>query len=242
MPPTQKFAILKAQKITKSGKIVIAIDGPAASGKSTTARLVARRLGYLHLDTGAMYRAMTLRMLREGIRLDREDEVARVARDTDIVLARSKDGNRVFLQGEDVTEEIRMPEVTQHVSTVSSYPAVRAVLVQQQRKLAENGGVVLEGRDIGTVVFPDADLKIFMVADVAERARRRKEDLRRSGVEIGEDEVVREISERDRKDSSRETSPLRRAEDALELDTSNLSIEEQVEFIVQAAGEILRKK
>jgi cytidylate kinase len=135
-----------------------------------------------------------------------------------------------------------MPEVTRHVSTVSSYPAVRAVLVGQQRRLAQEGGVVLEGRDIGTVVLPDADLKIFMVADVRERARRRKKDLLRSGVEVDEQDLAREILERDTRDSSRETSPLRRAEDAIQLDTSDLSVEDQVNFIVAKAEEILKNK
>lgn len=242
MPPTQNFAILKALEIGTSKNIVIAIDGPAASGKSTTAALVARRLGYLHLDTGAMYRAMTLRMLREGVPLGNEQEVALIAETTDIVLSRTENGNRVLLQGQDVTEAIRTPEVTRSVSTVSSYPAVRAVLVRQQRKLAEKGGVVLEGRDIGTVVLPDADLKIFMVADVTERARRRKQDLRHSGVEAEEEAIAKELLERDRKDSSRETSPLRQAADAIVLDTSNLTIEEQVEVIVGKAQEILRNR
>lgn len=242
MPPTQKIAILKVLEIGTSKNIVIAIDGPAASGKSTTAALVARRLGYLHLDTGAMYRAMTLRILREGVSPGHEQDVVRMVESTEIVLSRTEDGNRVFLQGQDVTEEIRTPEVTRAVSTVSSYPGVRAVLVRQQRTLAEKGGVVLEGRDIGTVVLPDADLKIFMVADVAERARRRREDLRKSGVDADETAIAAELLERDRKDSSRETSPLRQAADAVVLDTSNLTIEEQVEIIVKKAREILRNR
>ncbi|HEX9615184.1 MAG TPA: (d)CMP kinase, partial [Bacteroidota bacterium] len=226
LPPKRKFAILTVHIAVKSKNLVIAIDGPAASGKSTTARLVARRLGYLHIDTGAMYRALTLRILRENVSVDDEPKVSRLAEQTNIVLRRTEDGNRVLLMGEDVTEEIRKPQVTKHVSTVSSYRNVRAVLVKKQRSLAREGGVVLEGRDIGTVVLPDADLKIFMVANVAERARRRKRDLHEAGVHVDEETLTQEILDRDEKDSTRTTSPLKRAEDAVEVDTSTLTIEE----------------
>lgn len=222
-------------------KIVIAIDGPAASGKSTTARLVAEKLGYLHLDTGAMYRAITLRALREKVPVQDAERMGSLAKDTQIRLKRTENGNRVFLQGQDVTEEIRTRDVSRQVSAVSSHPAVRAVLVEQQRFLARDGGVVLEGRDIGTVVFPLAELKIFMVAEISERARRRRRDLAKTGIEVDDETLVKEIENRDTLDSTRENSPLKKAGDAIELDTSGLTIEEQVEFIVKKAREIIRQ-
>ncbi len=221
-------------------RITVAIDGPAASGKSTTAKLVAKKLGYLHLDTGAMYRAITLGVLKSGIDVRSQTGVQRFAEQAELVVdAEGGNGNRILLNGENVTVDIRSPEVTRNVSAVSSYEPVRAVLVREQRKLASNGGVVLEGRDIGTVVLPDAELKIFMIADVRERARRRKKDLLVNGIDESEEEIIREIEERDRKDSTRNVSPLKKAPDALLLDTSNLTIEQQVDFIVERANEIL---
>lgn len=221
-------------------RIAIAIDGPAASGKSTTAKLVAQRLGYIHLDTGAMYRAITLGVLKRGIEVGAKDAVEAFAQAADLVVeSDGPKGNRIVLNGTDVTGEIRSPNVTRNVSTVSSYETVRSVLVREQRKLAALGGIVLEGRDIGTVVLPDAEVKIFMVAAVSERARRRKKDLLAAGIEVGDEEIVQEIEERDRKDSTREVSPLKMAVDAIKLDTSNLTIEEQVEFIVKQAQEVI---
>lgn len=220
-------------------KIVIAIDGPAASGKSTTAKLVAERLGYLHIDTGAMYRAITLKVVEEKIPLEAVDRIQKLAERTNIQLERRNGQHRVFLDGRDVTEAIRSSEVTKRVSLISSYPAVRSVMVREQRRMAEAGGVVLEGRDIGTVVLPNADLKIFMTADVAERARRRKKELEQAGVGVDEQALRVEIEERDRRDSTREASPLRKAPDAIVLDTSNLTVEQQVDFIVQRAKEII---
>jgi cytidylate kinase len=229
-------------KLENLKKIVIAIDGPAASGKSTTAQLVAERLDFLHLDTGAMYRAITLRALREGVPVRDGERMGALAMNSVISLKRTTSGNRVFLQGEDVTEEIRTPEISRQVSAVSSHPAVRAVLVEQQRHMAREGGVVLEGRDIGTVVFPTAELKIFMVADINERARRRKGDLARTGVQLDNETVTKEIVDRDTLDSTRTASPLKKADDAIELDTSGLTIEEQVGFIVKKAMEIMQKR
>jgi cytidylate kinase len=223
-------------------KIVIAIDGPAASGKSTTARLVAKQLGYLHIDTGAMYRAITLRVLEEGIPLNDADRISKVAEETQIRLERSNDGNAVFIDGRDVTEAIRSPNVTKSVSTVSSYQPVRFVLVREQRRMAEEGGVVLEGRDIGTVVLPNADLKVFMVANVDERARRRKRELEAAGGGADEARIRDELIQRDALDSTRDVSPLRKAPDAIELDTSNMTIDEQVTFIVKKTKEIIEAK
>ncbi len=223
-------------------KLVIAIDGPAASGKSTTARLVAGRLGYLHVDTGAMYRAMTLKILSAGISPDDTGEVGRLAGKTRITISVSGGVTGVFLDGVDVTGKIRSPEVTRAVSQVSSIAAVRELMVSEQRRLASAGGVVLEGRDIGTVVLPDADVKIFLVADETERARRRQKELREKKVDVMLEDLVHEIHERDRKDSSRDLSPLRRAADAVEVDTSGLTVEGQVAkilHIVEGAKEKL---
>jgi cytidylate kinase len=220
-------------------KIVIAIDGPAASGKSTTARLVAERLGYLHIDTGAMYRVVTLRVLEERIPLSDVDRITSLAEQLRIRLERAENANRVFVDNRDVTREIRTESVTQSVSAVSSYPRVRGILVREQRRIAQGGGVVLEGRDIGTVVLPNADLKIFMVAEVAERVRRRKSELEAVGVSVESATLQEEILERDRLDSTREASPLRKAAGAIEVDTSRMTIEQQVQFVVDKAKEII---
>lgn len=220
-------------------KIVIAIDGPAASGKSTTARLVADRLGYLHIDTGAMYRAVTLRVLEEKIPLNDVERIGSLAEGIRIRLERSDGTNRVFVDSRDVTAEIRSANVTRSVSAVSSYQRVRDVLVREQRRIAEAGGVVLEGRDIATVVLPSADLKIFMIARVSERVIRRSKELEAGGVKIDNAALEQEILERDRLDSTREASPLRRAMGAIEVDTSTMTIEQQVQFVVSRAREII---
>lgn len=216
-------------------KIVIAIDGPAASGKSTTAKLVAQRLGYLHIDTGAMYRAITLKILRRGAGEFYSKRVAAIVKETHIELKPANGSLRVFLDGEDVTDEIRSPEVTAAVSSVSQIREVREAMVKEQRRMGREGGVVLEGRDIGTVVFPDADLKIFMVASIDARAERRQRELHAKGIASDAETLKDEIRHRDNKDSTREESPLRKADDAIELDTSDLTIEQQVSFIVEHA-------
>ena len=221
-------------------KLVIAIDGPAASGKSTTARLVAERLGYMHLDTGAMYRAVTLKVLRAGISPDDQRAVSELAQTTSVEFRRSDGTVRVLLDGEDVTGEIRRPEVTGAVRAVSSYAGVRTAMVREQRRLGRDGGIVLEGRDIGTVVFPDADLKFFMIAGLDARARRRMLEMRGQGVEAQFEDLVRDIQRRDSYDSTRQESPLRKAVDAVVIDTSEMTIEEQVEVVVEAARARLR--
>ncbi len=215
-------------------QFVIAIDGPAASGKSTTARIVAQRLGYTYIDTGAMYRAATLAVLRAGIDPHDRSAVERFVTGRSIHLERLADASlRVLLDGEDVTREIRSPEVTANVSLVSSYAGVRLPIVGQQKRMGERGGVVLDGRDIGTVVFPDADVKIFMVADIHARASRRRDELQRMGSEVSVESLAGELAERDRLDSTREMSPLQKADDAVEIDTSGLSIEHQVERVLE---------
>ncbi|MFA6468371.1 MAG: (d)CMP kinase [Bacteroidota bacterium] len=216
-------------------KIIIAIDGPAASGKSTTAKRVAAQLGYLHVDTGAMYRAMALKVLRQRIEPHNAASIAALADTTSVRLVSTNGKVIVILDGEEVSDEIRLPEVTNIVSPVSTVTEVRKLMVKEQRAMGHDGGIVLEGRDIGTIVFPDAELKIFMIADVHERAVRRKKELNDKGVEVALDVLEKEIEERDRIDSGRSVSPLRKAEDAIELDTTNLTIEQQVEFIVEKA-------
>jgi CMP/dCMP kinase len=220
-------------------KIIIAIDGPAAAGKSTTAKLTAEKLNYLHVDTGAMYRALTLKVIEEKIDPENEELVCRVIKECKIKLEKTDSGNQFFLDGTNVTDTIRSREVTRNVSAISSYAGVRKLMVEEQRKLSKQGGVVLEGRDIGTVVVPKAELKIFMVASIEERVRRRQKELADKGTNIDYEKLVNEIIERDAKDSKRTESPLRKAEDAIILDTSNLSINQQVDFIVAKALEII---
>jgi CMP/dCMP kinase len=187
-----------------------------------------------------MYRAVTLRVLEENIPLDDIERIAELAERIRIKLERTEGVNRVFVDGRDVTREIRSAQVTQSVSAVSSYQRVRDVLVREQRRMAEQGGVVLEGRDIGTVVLPQADLKIFMVARVSERVKRRQMELEAVGVNVDSSKLEKEIIERDRFDSAREASPLRKAAGAIEVDTSAMGIEEQVQFVVDKANEIMK--
>ncbi|MBN1397136.1 MAG: (d)CMP kinase [Bacteroidetes bacterium] len=223
-------------------KITIAIDGPAASGKSTTAKLVAGKLGYLHIDTGAMYRALTLKVIENNLDPSDEAKVVALARACNIRLEGENSTTKVLLDGVNITDRIRTPDVNKAVSTVSSYRGVRDVMVREQQRISAGGGVVLEGRDIGTVVLPFADLKIFMVASVEERVRRRKKDLALSGIDADEAELVKEIEARDRKDSTRDISPLKKASDAVELDTSDLTIGEQVDFIAALAKKKISEK
>jgi len=222
-------------------KLVIAIDGPAASGKTTTARLVAARLGYLHIDTGAMYRAVTAKVLKLNIAVGDVRRIAQLVNETRVEMRDANGSLRVLIDGEDVTQEIRSAEVTRNVSAISSIGEVRSAMVRKQRRLAAGGGVVLEGRDIGTVVFPGADLKIFMVAGIESRARRRQQELREKGIIVSLDKLKKEIGERDRLDSTRAQSPLKKASDAIELDTSNMTVEEQVDFVVKKAQEIIER-
>ncbi|HAI52519.1 MAG: (d)CMP kinase [Limnochordia bacterium] len=208
----------------------IAIDGPAGAGKSTIARLVAKRLGLRYLDTGAMYRALTLAALERGVPCTDEEALLRVATsvDLEIVFDEETKGNRVYLDGQDVTDLIRRPEVNAYVSLVSSHKKVRDFIVALQKEIARRGCIVMDGRDIGTVVMPDADWKIFLHASVEERARRRLRELRRNGHDVDLQELAEQIRQRDHFDSTRAISPLRKAEDAVEVDTTHLNIEEVV--------------
>ncbi|RMG69188.1 MAG: (d)CMP kinase [Calditrichaeota bacterium] len=221
----------------------IAIDGPAASGKSTTAQRVAQRLGYRYIDSGAMYRVVTLKALEEGIPTTDARRVADIARRTEIQFVPGPDGSqRIFMDGRDVTDRIRTHEVNRHINPVAANPEVREILVKKQQALGQEGGVVMDGRDIGTVVFPDAELKIYMDASAEERARRRVKELHNRGIEVEYQEVYQEILERDRSDTSRSVGPLKRAPDAVVIDTTRLSVDEQVETIYRLAREIIEKQ
>ncbi|MDZ4746650.1 MAG: (d)CMP kinase [bacterium] len=212
--------------------IIVTIDGPAGAGKSTTARRVAERLGYLYIDTGAMYRAVTLAALRSNIELDNQ-HLDVLVHEADIQLVYTPLGQRTILNGEDVSEAIRHSDVTNKVSAVSALPAVRNILVAKQREMGRGGGVVMDGRDIGSVVFPHAEVKIYLIAALEERIRRRTTEMQRNGHALTEDDVRHQIVERDEMDSQRATSPLVKPPDAIEVDTTSLAIDEQVDRILE---------
>lgn len=208
--------------------IAIAIDGPAGAGKSTIAKLVADRLGILYIDTGAMYRCVTLSILERNIRLHNEAEIRKILNDMEIHFT----GNRIFLNSEDVTEKIRLQEVNNLVSTVSAIPFVREKLVEIQRNIASDNNVIMDGRDIGTHVLKDANVKIFLTASIEERAKRRYMQSKSNGDNIDYDIIKQGICDRDRIDSTREVNPLRKADDAIVVDTTSKSIEAVVEEIL----------
>ena len=210
----------------------IAIDGPAGAGKSTVARLVAEKLGYTYIDTGAMYRALTLAALERGVDLQDPDALAQTLHAMGLEIRPGAAGNQVFIFGRDVTAKIRSPEVSEHVSLVSSHAKVRSAVVEMQQKMAKEDNVVMDGRDIGTVVMPDADLKIYLDASVEARAERRRLELARKGFHTPLEELMTKMRQRDEFDSTREVSPLRQAEDAIVIDTTNLSVREAVDLIL----------
>ena len=206
--------------------IVIAIDGPSGAGKSTIARLLAERLGYIQIDTGAMYRAAALMLDRAGVDLGDLAAVGRFCRDLDIRLEVVSGRQAVHANGIDVTDQIRTPEMSLLTSRTSTLKPVRDALLKSQQRMGSRGGVVLEGRDIGTVVFPDAEIKFFLSASVEERARRRYEELTCKGEPVTLEETIADVAGRDRQDSERDIAPLRQADDAVLIDSSRLSIEE----------------
>ncbi|UCG60287.1 MAG: (d)CMP kinase [Candidatus Zixiibacteriota bacterium] len=221
------------------GKI-IAIDGPAGSGKSTTARMLADRLGYVYLDTGAMYRALTYFALKSDISPSDGTKLATVAEKVPIEFETHQDVNKVFINGEDVTAQIRTPHVTRNVSEVSAHKEVRQAMVVKQRDMGKKGSIVAEGRDTSTVVFPNADVKIYLSASVRERASRRLLDLTKMGVSTTLEEQEAEIKRRDELDSNRQHSPLKKAPGAFTVDTTDMTIEGQVEFIISLIRRVLK--
>ena len=212
-------------------KIQIAIDGPASAGKSTVAKILAKKNGFIYCDTGAMYRTLTLAALKAQTNLDSEQDLMALLNRLSIEFSQEKDGQHVFLNQADVTDAIRSNEVTNSVSKVSAYKDIREEMVVRQQKIAESNSIVMDGRDIGTVVLPNADLKVFLVASVEERAERRYKENVAKGIETDFEELKKEIADRDHYDSTRKNSPLVQATDAVLVDTSGLTIEKVVEKI-----------
>ncbi|MED1123125.1 (d)CMP kinase [Bacillus atrophaeus] len=218
-------------------KLSIAIDGPAAAGKSTVAKIVAEKRSYVYIDTGAMYRAITYVALKESADLTDEKMLSGLLKKTTIELITSKEGQKVLVNGNDVTEDIRKDEVSNQVSIVAKHRSVREEMVRRQQLLGDKGGVVMDGRDIGTHVLPNAEVKIFLLASVEERANRRFEENVKKGYDVNYETLIEEIARRDKLDSEREVSPLRKADDAVEIDTTSLSIDEVAGRILEIADQ-----
>lgn len=217
--------------------ISIAIDGPAAAGKSTVAKIIAEKLSYIYIDTGAMYRALTYKAIKNQNDLNDEEQLMMTLNSTVIELKPSESGQLVFLNEEEVTETIRSSEVTNSVSIVAKHRKVREEMVKRQQQLAKNGGVVMDGRDIGTHVLPHAEVKVFLLASVEQRAKRRHEENLSKGYESNLDVLMKEIETRDKLDSEREVAPLRKAVDAVVIDTTSLSINQVVDSIMDLVSE-----
>ncbi len=219
-------------------KVIVAIDGPSGAGKSTVGKMLAKELGYLYIDTGAMYRAIGLKAVREGVELKEGDALRSFAEDGSADLFRRMAGVKVYLDNEDVSEAIRTPEMGMVASAVSAQPCVRERLLELQRKLGEGGGVVLEGRDIGTVVFPDAEVKFYLDAKVEERAKRRWLEFQSKGMEADLKTTIEDVAKRDYDDSHREIAPLKIAEGAVVVDSSGLGIKEVVALMKKKVLEV----
>ena len=222
-------------------RLTIAIDGPSGAGKSTVARFLAKRLGYLYIDTGAMYRAVALKVKEKFIDLGDESILYQLASSLSIVFVPEGEETRILCGEEDVTEAIRLPEISRLASAISKKKGVREALVQKQREMGRGGGVVLEGRDIGTVVFPEADVKFYLDAETEERGRRRFNELVKKGVEVDFKEILDEVMQRDHNDMHRVHSPLKKADDAVLIDSTHRSVEEVVEEMVCIVKEKLKK-
>ncbi|WP_378955520.1 (d)CMP kinase [Pelosinus sp. sgz500959] len=218
-------------------KIIIAIDGPAGAGKSTVAQIVAQRLQYVYIDTGAMYRCIAWKVLQDGLTADDEAAIVDIARNISIKLMYIDGKTQVFVDKCDVTNAIRNPEVSRMVPEVAQFAVVREAMVALQRQMAEQGGVVMDGRDIGTHVLPNAEVKIFLTASIEERAQRRWRELTDKGFSVSLEELTSEIADRDKKDCEREISPLIQATDAILMDTTALSIEQAVSEILAICKE-----
>ncbi|GAB6138423.1 (d)CMP kinase [Halanaerobaculum tunisiense] len=218
-------------------ELTVAIDGPAGAGKSTVAKEVATRLGYIYVDTGAMYRAITYKALQADIDLESETSLVSLAQQVKIRFQKQEGQDRVLLDGIDVTEEIRSSQVSNHVSLVSQVGGVREELVTTQRKIASQSGVVMDGRDIGTVVVPKAEVKVFLTASVEERTKRRYEQLNSNRQDVSFSQLKQEIIRRDKLDRNREVSPLKQAQDAIKIDTTNLTIDQVVNKIISLCQE-----
>lgn len=216
-------------------KIRVAIDGPAGAGKSSVSRLTAERLGYSYIDTGAIYRALAFFMGDTAV--EEHDKIRELLKNFEVSFRISDGVNHVFLNGNDITAEIRTENISRKASSISAIPFVREALFEMQRKYAETGGVVMEGRDIGTVIMPDAELKIFLTASPEKRAKRRMLELEAKGQKVDFDELVKEIKERDFRDSNRAVSPLKQADDAVLVDNSGINLEQTVDVIVKYAEE-----
>ena len=211
-----------------TNKMMIAIDGPASAGKSTVAKILANELGYIYCDTGAMYRALTYEALQQTIDLENEEALLDLLKMSDISFEPTEKNQKVYVNNEEVTEAIRQPDVTNSVSIVAAHGQIRKELVKRQQKIADKGGVVMDGRDIGTTVLPNAEVKIFLIASVDERAERRYKENKLNGIDTPVAILKKEISDRDYKDSHSVSSPLTRAEDAILLDTTSLDIQQVV--------------
>ncbi|MGE5173242.1 MAG: (d)CMP kinase [Betaproteobacteria bacterium] len=222
----------------KKNGLVIAIDGPSGAGKSTTARLLAKRLGYLYIDTGAMYRAVGWKAKQEGIDPADEEKLADLCRRTEVTIKKDNSDPRFYIDGHDVTSDIRTPEMGMMASAVSKSPSVRAHLLTLQRELGRNGGVVMDGRDIGTVVFPDADVKFFLDASPEERGHRRYLELKAKGMDVNPERITREIRDRDEQDSGRSLAPLRRADDAVLVDSTRIDIDEVLKLMLSEIAKV----
>lgn len=221
--------------------MIIAIDGPAGSGKSTIARMLAKRLGFRYLDTGAMYRAITWKAMQKGANLEDKDALSHIADQTNIEFHGSDENLDVFVDGVNVTKEIRLPSVTNNIHYISDTPGVRQRMVKLQRKFASEGNTVAEGRDMGTVVFPQAERKFFLDADVEERARRRHAEFEPTNKKISYNDVIKDIETRDKRDTTRDNSPLIKGSDAVYINTTKMAVEDVFNMILKEIGHIIKK-